>query len=96
MGERWIHCPGHPHADEFNCVPAELYHSTDRKSIQIIKDIEPVKSPIDGTILGSRRDIREHEKRHGVRALGNDWCGAERPKHWDQRHEIARTGKVPE
>ena len=38
---------------------------------------------IDGSIIGSRRDLREHEKKHNVRQVGNDWTGSSRPPNWD-------------
>ena len=41
----------------------------------VLKDIEPFVSPIDGSVIASRAALREHEKRHNVRQLGNDWAG---------------------
>lgn len=32
-------------------------------------------SPIDGTILSNKHDVREHEKKHGVVQIGNDLAG---------------------
>lgn len=29
-------------------------------------DVEPFKSPIDGSIIGTRHQLTEHNKRHGV------------------------------
>ena len=55
-----------------------------RAGISIIRDVDPFQSPIDGSIIGSRRDLREHEKRHNVRQLGNDWSGSTRPPNWDR------------
>jgi hypothetical protein len=55
-----------------------------RTGINIIHDVDPFQSPIDGSIIGSRRDLREHEKRHNVRQLGNDWAGSTRPANWDK------------
>tara|TARA_Y100000310_G_scaffold299820_2_gene334983 strand:- start:812 stop:1081 length:270 start_codon:yes stop_codon:yes gene_type:complete len=49
----------------------------------IMKDIEPFLSPVDGTYVTSRSELREHEKRHNVRQIGNDWAGSERPSNWD-------------
>ena len=37
-----------------------------RGGITIIPDIEPVKSPIDGTVLTTRSDLKDHNRRHGV------------------------------
>jgi hypothetical protein len=52
--------------------------------LTIIKDIEPFQSPVDGSYVTSRSELREHEKRHNVRQIGNDWAGSERPVNWDQ------------
>jgi len=49
-----------------------------------MKDIEPFISPVDGKVVGSRSALREHERRHNVRQIGNDWAGSERPHNWDQ------------
>lgn len=43
-----------------------------RKHHNIISDIQPFKSPIDGTVVSSRRSLRDHEKRHDVIQVGND------------------------
>lgn len=42
-------------------------------TITIIKDIEPFKSPVDGTMITSRSDLREHNIRNNVRQVGNDF-----------------------
>jgi len=55
-----------------------------KRGIEVIKDIEPFISPIDGNTIGSRSVLREHERRHNVRQIGNDWAGSERPINWDQ------------
>ena len=58
-----------------------------KQAFMVMKDIEPFISPIDGNTVGSRSVLREHERRHSVRQIGNDWAGSERPDNWDQiRH----------
>jgi hypothetical protein len=32
-------------------------------------------SPIDGTVISSKREVREHEKKHNVIQVGNDLKG---------------------
>jgi|TARA_R110002153_G_scaffold97227_3_gene231905 hypothetical protein len=54
-----------------------------KSTYNIMKDIEPFLSPVDGTYVTSRSELREHEKRHNVRQIGNDWAGSERPSNWD-------------
>ena len=42
----------------------------------IIGDIEPIISPIDGSIIGSRSKYREHNEKHGVvpyEEFGDKW-----------------------
>ena len=62
-------------------------HKHDKKlqtGFNIVRDVDPFLSPIDGSVIGGRRDLREHEKRHNVRQLGNDWAGSTRPANWDK------------
>ena len=53
----------------------------------IISDVEPFTSPIDGTVLSSRSQIREHERKHQVRQCGNDYTSSDKPSWWDRRHQ---------
>lgn len=43
-----------------------------KRSIAVMRDLEPFVSPVDGTVIGSRTDRRAHNKRHGVIDVGND------------------------
>ena len=36
----------------------------------------------------SRSELREHEKKHNVRQIGNDWAGSERPSNWDTMRNV--------
>jgi hypothetical protein len=38
----------------------------------IIKDIEPYRSPVDRSVIGSRTQHRDHLKRHRLVELGNE------------------------
>ena len=38
-------------------------------------DIKPFVSPIDRSEITSRSQLRDHERRHGVRQVGNDLNG---------------------
>lgn len=53
------------------------------KSHQIMGDIQEFVSPIDKTVIGSRSQIKEHERKHNVRQVGNDYVGSTKPKFWD-------------
>jgi glycine cleavage system H lipoate-binding protein len=55
-----------------------------QQTFVVMKDIEPFVSPVDGNVVGSRSALREHERRHNVRQIGNDWAGSKRPDNWDQ------------
>jgi hypothetical protein len=59
------------------------------KSLQVMADIEEFVSPVDKSVIGSRSGLRDHERRHGIRQIGNDWSGSERtssakPDNWQQ------------
>jgi hypothetical protein len=59
------------------------------KSLQVMSDIEEFVSPVDKSVIGSRSGLRNHERRHGIRQIGNDWSGSERtssakPDNWQQ------------
>jgi hypothetical protein len=46
-------------------------------------------SPIDKSVISSRSGLKDHERRHKVRQIGNDWSGGERtnsakPTNWQQ------------
>jgi hypothetical protein len=56
-----------------------------------MRDIAEFRSPVDGSVITSRSQLREHEQRHGVRQVGNDWVGAAKPSWWDaEKHRIQR------
>jgi hypothetical protein len=57
----------------------------------IIGDIQPFVSPIDGTVLGSRRDLREHCARHNV-VLTADLQGLP-PKMANMPYELSQQQK---
>jgi hypothetical protein len=59
------------------------------KSLQVMSDIEEFVSPIDKTVISSRSGLRNHERRHGIRQIGNDWAGtaqtnSAKPVNWQQ------------
>lgn len=55
------------------------------KSFAVVSDVEPFTSPIDGTVLSSRSQIRDHERKHQVRQCGNDYTSSVKPSWWDNR-----------
>lgn len=60
-------------------VTRELVEKKHYRKIEgayIIGDIEPIISPIDGSVIGSRSKYREHNEKHGVvpyEEFGDKW-----------------------
>lgn len=59
----------------------------------IMPDIAEFKTQ-DGTPITSRSHLREYEKRMGVKQIGTDWAGSERPPFWDMHMDRQRNGKI--
>lgn len=53
-----------------------------RTSAHIISDITPFQTQ-DGVAITSRAALRDYERANGVRQVGTDYPGPERPKFWD-------------
>jgi hypothetical protein len=79
--------------DTINWTGGEEYISKNSrrrtKSLQVMSDIEEFVSPVDKSVISSRSGLRNHERRHGIRQIGNDWSGKERtssakPDNWQQ------------
>jgi len=51
--------------------------------VHLLSDIQAFVSPIDQQVISSRSQLRDHERQHNVRQVGNDWAGSERPKNWE-------------
>jgi len=63
---------------------SEAFDQNSEPAFHVMGDIQPFRSPIDGTVITSRSQLREHEQRHGVRQCGNDWTGSSKPSWWDE------------
>jgi hypothetical protein len=50
----------------------------------VMSDIKPFVTQ-DGVEITSRSTLRDYERRLGVRQVGNDWTGSERPSYLDRR-----------
>ena len=62
--------------------PLKGTHRT--KSNQVIGDIKEFVSPLDQkTLISSRSQLREFERRNNVRQVGNDYTSSTKPKFWD-------------
>jgi hypothetical protein len=53
------------------------------RSAHVISDIVPFTTQ-DGTAITSRAALRDYERANGVRQVGTDWTGSERPTFWDR------------
>lgn len=53
------------------------------RSAHVLSDIAPFKTQ-DGTPITSRAALRDYERANGVRQVGTDWTGSERPPFWDR------------
>lgn len=53
------------------------------RSPHVLPDIAPFKTQ-DGTVIASRAALRDYERANGVRQVGTDWTGSERPPFWDR------------
>jgi hypothetical protein len=53
------------------------------RSAHVISDIAPFQFQ-DGTPITSRAALRDYERANGVRQVGTDWTGSERPAFWDK------------
>jgi hypothetical protein len=52
-------------------------------SANVLSDIAAFQTQ-DGTPITSRAALRDYERANGVRQVGNDWTGSERPAFWDR------------
>ena len=52
--------------DKQKFVPFDKFKRQSRPRLQIIEDIEPFQSPIDQSVIGGRKQKRDHMKAHGV------------------------------
>jgi hypothetical protein len=53
------------------------------RSPHVLSDIAPFQTQ-DGTTITSRAALRDYERANGVRQVGTDWTGSERPPFWDR------------
>jgi hypothetical protein len=53
------------------------------RSAHVISDIAPFTTQ-DGTAVTSRMALRDYERANGLRQVGSDWTGSERPAFWDR------------
>lgn len=53
------------------------------RSAHVISDIAPFTTQ-DGIAITSRATLRDYERANGVRQVGTDWTGSERPAFWDR------------
>lgn len=58
----------------------------------VMPDIAPFMTQDGKTEITSRSQLRAYEHAHGVKQVGNDWTGSEKPPFWDR---MARAPRPP-
>lgn len=82
---RFIQCP-----KTHKLIPANEYHRDEgQKGPLICADIEPVLSPIDGSVITTREQLRQHNKRHGV-TDSRDYSASWFEKKKNERDRVLR------
>jgi len=51
----------------------------------IMADMEPYRSPLDGSVVKSRKHHRDHMRKHGVIEVGNEKIGAGAKKEYQPK-----------
>ena len=85
-----VYRPDHPQANENGMVDRAIAgQRSNSKSPLVISDIEPFQTQ-DGRAITSRMDLRNYERANGVKQVGTDFPGPERPAFWDQHRANER------
>lgn len=83
---KYIHRPGHPLADEFGMVDAELIEIEYREAPHIISDhMQPLKHHGSGKIIDSKSSFRKETKALGCIEIGNEEIKPRTPVKLDRR-----------
>jgi hypothetical protein len=61
-------------------IEVGLDYVPEPRTHQIMPDIKPYRSMIDGSVIGSRSHHREHLRAHGCQEVGNDSSLNQKPK----------------
>lgn len=70
-----VYRPAHPAANDNGMVERDIAGPrSNAKHFAVMPDITPFRSPIDKSWITSRSALREHERVHGVRQVGNDFA----------------------
>ena len=91
--------PDHPRASPFGMVAIEDagdFRPEGEGHVAVVGDMhhDQVTSPIDGTLIDSKKKRREHMKQHGI-ADYDDFQGA-RARFQKQREDLVLRQKLPE
>lgn len=60
--------------------------------VHVLRDIAEFKTQ-DGAVISSRSHLRAYEEKNGIKQIGNDWPGREKPKFWDGYKEAQSSGR---
>jgi hypothetical protein len=67
MRQRYVQDP-----KSLKLIPVEDWRAPAGARLQVIPDIDPYRSMIDGSIIGSRSQHRIHLRDHGMIEVGNE------------------------
>jgi hypothetical protein len=84
---RWIQ---HPHTNEL--IPRDEYVRPKEISHALWNDLPSFVSPVDGSVISDRKQLREHNEKHGV-VSANEFGPEFQARKKAERHE-AEHGKV--
>lgn len=77
-----VYRPHHPAANINGMVPKAIIESgLQRQATGVMADIAPFVTQ-EGVEITSRSGLRAYEQQRGIRQIGNDWTGAEKPAFW--------------
>lgn len=92
---KYLYRPGHPQADEFGMIDADLANKDHTTAPHIISDhMEPIKHHGTGRILDSKSEFRKDTRAVGCIEIGNEQIKPRIPIPLDKRKrvdEIRRT-----
>lgn len=78
-------------------IPAAQYRPAAQEAPGIMKPLEPFVSPVDGTTITDRAQLRAHNKRHNVtdsRDYGPNWFDRKRDELEQKRQNLDPASKM--
>jgi len=85
----WVYCPV-----RCKLIPKAEYYPQEKVSVQIMPDIQPFVSPVDGKVITSRTKLRAHNREHGVTNIRD--YGEETRMKGELERQKRITGSTPQ